>query len=121
MLEAATGREIDTISIPNGAVDKRVKQIAAEVGYRLVFTSEVHSNTRQAGPLEIGRAAVRTSTSPQQILQFAQGEYRRESWRRLMLGLPKTILGPGRYRRLRARLLGEQGGQLEMADLVVGR
>lgn len=121
VLEEITGREIDTISIPNGAVDKRVKQIAAEVGYRLVFTSEVHSNTRQTGALEIGRAAVRTNTQTQQILQFAQGEYGRESWRRLVLGLPKTILGPGRYRRLRARLLGEQGGQLEMADLVVGR
>lgn len=121
VLEEITGREIDTISIPNGAVDRRVKQIAAEEGYRLVFTSEVHSNTRQTGALEIGRAAVRTSTSTQQILQFAQGEYGRESWRRLVLELPKSILGPGRYRRLRARLLGEQGGQLEMADLVAGQ
>jgi peptidoglycan/xylan/chitin deacetylase (PgdA/CDA1 family) len=121
VLEEITGHEIDTISIPNGAVDRRVTQIATEVGYRLVFTSEVHSNSRQSGPLEIGRAAVRTNTQTQQILQFAHGEYGRESLRRLVLGLPKAILGPGRYRRLRARLLGEQGGQLEMADLVAGR
>ena len=121
VLEEITGREIDTISIPNGAVDRRVTQIASEVGYRLVFTSEVHSNTRHSGPLEIGRAAVRTNSTTQQILHFARGEYGRESLRRLVLGLPKAILGPGRYRRLRARLLGEQGGQLEMTDLVAGR
>src|SRR5262249_3634376 len=61
-LEDVAGHEIDALSIPGGALDERVRRIAAEVGYRFLFTSSVHANTPETGPMHIGRVAVKQST-----------------------------------------------------------
>src|SRR2546428_13678435 len=49
-LEDLTGYGVDALSIPSGAVDQRVRRIAAECGYRLVFDSEVRVNCRGDSP-----------------------------------------------------------------------
>ena len=116
-LEQLTGRPIDTVAIPNGAVDNRVRRIAQELGYTLVFTSEVHINSRWSGPVHIGRSAIRWTTRPDEVRQFAEGELGLEPFRRMVLSLPKRILGPVRYRRLRAWWMGEKTTQREMKDL----
>jgi peptidoglycan/xylan/chitin deacetylase (PgdA/CDA1 family) len=118
VLEEITGREIDTISIPNGAVDDRVTRIAQDAGYRLIYTSNVHANTLRTGPLDIGRIAIRDTTRVANLASALDGAgLSGHSFRRQLLSLPKTILGPKRYRRLRGWFIGERPGQLEMTDL----
>ncbi len=116
-LEQLTGRPIDTVAIPNGAVDSRVRRIAQELGYALVFTSEVHLNSRWSGPVHIGRAAIRSTSRPDDVRQFAEGNFGFDPFRRMVLSLPKRILGPTRYRQLRAWWIGETSAQKEMRDL----
>ena len=120
-LEQLTGRPIDTVAIPNGAVDNRVRRIAQELGYALVFTSEVHINSRWSGPVHIGRSAIRSTTPPDEVRQFAEGNFGFDPVRRMMLSLPKRILGPQRYRSLRAWWMGETSTQREMKDLSPAR
>ena len=120
-LEQLTGRPIDTVAIPNGAVDNRVRRIAQELGYALIFTSEVHINSRWSGPVHIGRAAIRSTTRPDDVRQFAEGHFGLDPFRRMVLSLPKRILGPQRYRSLRAWWMGEKSTQREMKDLSPAR
>jgi peptidoglycan/xylan/chitin deacetylase (PgdA/CDA1 family) len=117
-LEDILGGEVDSVSIPNGAVDGRVRRIAAEVGYRLVFTSSAHANSRRHGPLHVGRIAVRGSTTAREVESFARGHFGRERIRQQLLSLPKRLLGSRNYRTLRRTLLGEARHQSEMHDLV---
>lgn len=116
-LEDILGTAVDSVSIPNGAVDRRVRQIAAEVGYRLLFTSEARGNSVRHGPRAIGRIAIRRTTSAADVAAFAQGRFGPERWRQQLLSLPKRMLGPRPYRALRRRLLGETRQQSEMHDL----
>lgn len=116
-LERLSGRAITTVAIPNGAVDARVRSIALEQGYTLIFTSELHVNSRWTGPTHIGRAAIRSSTASLLATELAEGDFGMEPIRRMVLSLPKRILGPQRYRRMRAWLMGEKSSQKEMHDL----
>ncbi len=111
-LEDVLGYAIDSLSIPSGAIDERVKWIAAEEGYRFCFTSEIRRNRREDGPMNIGRVAIKEATPRQAIGKYVRQELARERTRRWMLSIPKGILGLRRYERLRRRLLGEEPGQL---------
>lgn len=118
VLEDITGRAVDTISIPNGAIDARVRRIAVEADYRLIYTSDVHANGPQTGPLAIGRIAIRDTTTAAHLENAVSGTgLSSQSLRRSLLNIPKTLLGPRRYRRLRGWLIGERSDQLEMTDL----
>ncbi|MFO1094113.1 MAG: polysaccharide deacetylase family protein [Planctomycetaceae bacterium] len=116
-LEDIVGYEVDSVSIPNGASDARVIRIAADCGYRFIHTSDVHRNTRGCGPLAIGRIAIRDTTTNAAIARYACGDLRNGQWRSRLLALPKHILGPARYRRLRESLLGQRHDENEMCDL----
>ena len=118
VLEQITGGPIDAVSIPNGAVDARVRRIAREVGYRFVFTSHVQRNTRIRGPLQIARVAVRDGMTAENLVRFAAGGFARQRLRQHVLSLPKWLLGPARYRHLRAALLAEHDSDRDMADLI---
>lgn len=117
-LEDIVGYEVDSVSIPNGAGDARVIRIAADCGYRFIHTSDVHRNTGARGPLAIGRIAIRDTTTNAAIARYACGDLRNGQWRSRLLALPKHILGPARYRRLRESLLGQRHDENEMCDLV---
>lgn len=117
-LEDLLGREVDTISIPNGALDDRVRRIAADVGYRFLFTSEIHANSAATGRRNIGRVAVRHDTSRETIRRWSSGELGAAGQRRAALAWPKRLLGPARYRRLRAWALGERTSHNDMQALV---
>lgn len=108
ILEDILSREVDSISIPNGAVDARVRRIAAECGYRLVFDSDVRLNRRGCNPLQIGRIAVRENTSLEIFRSYLRGQFSRERFRRAVLSAPKRLLGLNRYDRLRRRVMGEK-------------
>lgn len=116
-LEDILGRSVDTLSIPNGAIDSRVRRIAIEAGYGLIFTSSTHRNTRRSGPDNIGRVAIRSTTTADDVAAFAQGRFLQERCRQRLLSLPKQLLGPAGYRTLRRTLLGERPGEQDMAEL----
>ena len=117
VLEQITGRPVVSVSIPNGAVDHRVRRIARATGYRYVFTSEIRRNTPARGPMRIGRVAIRESMSTDEILRFAAGNFFRQRMRQQMLSAPKRLLGPKRYRQLRGAILGADAAHREMTDL----
>ncbi len=108
MLEDLLSREVDSISIPNGAVDARVRRIAAECGYRFLFDSEVHLNRRGGDPFQIGRISIRENTSLEIFRSYLRGQFSRERFRRAVLSAPKRLLGLNRYDRLRRRVMGEK-------------
>ena len=110
-LEDAVGYAVDTLSIPSGAVDARVRRIAAECGYAYVFDSEVRVNRPGESPLAIGRVAVMSGTSPAAFDRYLHHRVTRERLRRAALQAPKRVLGLRRYERLRRWLLGERRGQ----------
>jgi peptidoglycan/xylan/chitin deacetylase (PgdA/CDA1 family) len=111
LLEDLAGHEVEAVSIPSGAVDRRVRRVAAECGYRFVFDSEVRVNRRGDSPSAIARVAVTRQTSPATFRRYVQGRMTAERLRRAVLSAPKRVLGLRRYERLRRRLLGEQHGQ----------
>ena len=111
MLEDLAGYEVDAVSIPSGAVDARVRRIAAECGYRFVFDSEVRVNRRGDSPAAIARVAVTRHTSLPTFRRYVEGRIARERLRRAVLSAPKRLLGLRRYEKLRRRLLGEKQGQ----------
>jgi peptidoglycan/xylan/chitin deacetylase (PgdA/CDA1 family) len=117
LLEDVLGQEVNSLSIPGGAIDHRVRRIAAESGYRLVFTSEVGPNRRATNPLDLGRVAIKQNTTMKDFHRFVQQRCQRERLRRCLLGIPKRVLGLERYQKLRRYILGEERDQDEMLDL----
>ncbi len=117
-LEDILGRPVDTMSAPNGSLDERVLQIAADCGYEFVFHSETLVNQGAPCPRAIGRIAVRSGTSPAEVERWCAGQIGSAGWKRRALGIPKQVLGPDRYRRLRRWALGEKRNEDDMAQLV---
>jgi peptidoglycan/xylan/chitin deacetylase (PgdA/CDA1 family) len=111
LLEDILGYEVDSISIPSGAVDVRVRRIAADCGYKFVFDSEVRVNRRGDSPLSIGRVAMMHDTPVHDLQRYVRQNIMRERVRRAILQGPKRLLGLRRYEKLRRRLLGEKPGQ----------
>lgn len=116
-LEDLLGTEVDTLSIPGGAIDDRVLRIARESGYRFVFTSNVHLNNARTLSDSIGRVAIRSTTTNAKIRRWVQGRLGRERLRDLTLRTSRRLLGWSRYNRIRRCLLGEARCQNEMVDL----
>jgi peptidoglycan/xylan/chitin deacetylase (PgdA/CDA1 family) len=120
-LEDVVGYEVDALSIPGGAVDERVRHIAADVGYRFLFTSEIYANTRSVGPMRIARIAIKANTTMDDFRRYVQHNVGWEQWRRRLLSIPKRALGLRGYERLRRWLLGEVQDQYDMVDLAARR
>lgn len=117
ILEDLLGTEVDTLSIPGGATDDRVLRIARKSGYRFVFTSDVHLNSAETLKSSIGRVAVRSTSTDDDIRRWASGRLGRDRLRNLTLRMSRRLLGESRYGRIRRCLLGEDRGQDEMIDL----
>lgn len=111
LLEDLVGYQIDSLSIPSGAVDQRVRRIAAECGYRFLFDSEIRINRRGASPLAIGRVPLMQSTSMAAFSRYVRQRVVREQVCRSVLRAPKRVLGLKRYEMIRRQLLGEKQGQ----------
>lgn len=116
-LEDVLGTRVDALSIPGGAIDDRVSSIAVDVGYEYIFTSSVHRNTHGQGAHNIGRVAIRDTTTLSDVRRYVEHNIRREQWRRGLLSVPKRMLGAERYAAFRRRLLGETSDQHEMLDI----
>jgi peptidoglycan/xylan/chitin deacetylase (PgdA/CDA1 family) len=119
-LEDLLSREVRSISIPNGSIDDRVARIAREAGYQHIFGSDVRINDTTDRDSIIGRVAVKWDTPTETVRRWLHGNIASAGWRRNVLSLPKRVLGPARYRRLRAWALGERRGHDEMNALTRG-
>ena len=111
ILEDLVGYEVDVLSIPSGAVDGRVRHVAAECGYRLLFDSEVRVNRRGQNPLKAGRIAIMEHTTLSSFRRYVRQRVGRERLRRTLLHAPKKILGLRQYEAIRRHLLGEKCSQ----------
>lgn len=110
-LEDLLGRPVTALSVPGGATDRRVLDIAAAVGYEHVFTSALGINPTANGRCGIARIGVRQNTSPTALRRWLTGDLRREGARAALLAVPKRVLGMRTYSRLRRLLLGEAIGR----------
>jgi peptidoglycan/xylan/chitin deacetylase (PgdA/CDA1 family) len=117
-LQDITGTSIDTVSIPNGAIDGRVRQIALDVGYQFVFTSEVGVNFDRFDLAAIRRVAIHRNTSLSSFRSIVAGDLGNARRRQQLLSIPKRVLGSARYRALRKWALGETSDQGDMSALV---
>lgn len=107
ILEDRLEESINTVSIPNGAVSDTVRAIARDVGYSYVFNSEIQLNTRETSPFNLGRIAIYSGTSGDDIERWLHGRIGGAAWKRTFLQALKFLLGPRRYRLFRSRWLGE--------------
>ncbi|HID24236.1 MAG TPA: polysaccharide deacetylase family protein, partial [Planctomycetaceae bacterium] len=117
MLEDIVGSEVTALSVPGGAADERVIRVAEECGYRYVFTSRVVVNTPKTGPYDIGRLAVKRSTSMARFERWLAGNLWTERMRTRLLRMIGRAVGQNSYAMIRRRLLRERPGQREMIDL----
>src|SRR6266581_1952066 len=110
-LEDLLGRPVTCLSVPGGATDGRVLDIAAAAGYEHVFTSALGVNPTADGRRGIARIGVRQDTNPTVLRRWLTGDLRREGARAALLAVPKRLRGMRTYSRLRRLLLGEAIGR----------
>lgn len=78
-LEDALGQEVSWISYPHGAVDRRVRAMAEEVGYQYGFTSFFSSS--EADPLMLPRLPVLNGDGLRMIEQKIHGDWDWFAWK----------------------------------------
>ena len=110
-LEDLLGRPVACLSLPGGAISRRVVEIAEEAGYTSLFTSAIGTNPTAAGYRGIARIGVRRGTDPTTLQRWVCGDLRREQVRAALLGVPKRLLGARAYSKVRRVLLGEAVGR----------
>jgi peptidoglycan/xylan/chitin deacetylase (PgdA/CDA1 family) len=110
-LEDILGVEVDTLSVPTGYYGERIGRIAAELGFRHLFTSEPWVRPRRLrDALVYGRFAVISTTSSAHVAELCRLS-RRAMWRDAgswyARKVAKTALGD-RYAALRRTLLARR-------------
>lgn len=110
-LEDLLDRPVRWLSIPGGAVNRRVIQIAEAAGYDHIFTSALGMNPTHLGRRSIARAGVKRATDLASLERWLAGDLRRERARDAILALPKRLLGMRMYSKVRRVLLGEATGR----------
>jgi len=119
VLEDLVGYEVTSLSIPGGALNSRVLELAGKTGYRFVYSSQVRRNTRRSGPLNIGRVAVKRTTTMRQFRSYLAHRLWKDQLRRHVLQISKSVLGRA-YRPIRGWLLGVNSEHADMVDLTDG-
>jgi peptidoglycan/xylan/chitin deacetylase (PgdA/CDA1 family) len=107
-LEHVLGRAVTAASVPGGYFSRAVADVAAECGFRVLFTSEPTSKTSSAdGCAVIGRYTIRRGHAPDMAQRFVMAS----PWTRCgawmgwnAKAIVKPLLGPS-YARIADRLL----------------
>jgi CheY-like chemotaxis protein len=111
VLEDVLGAPVTVLSVPTGFYTSRVGRIAAEAGYRHLFTSEPRVRPRSlSGALVYGRFSVLASTPAarvEQLCRFSRGALWREGAKWYAKRVPKILLR-GHYERVRRFVLARQ-------------
>jgi peptidoglycan/xylan/chitin deacetylase (PgdA/CDA1 family) len=105
-LEDALGRRVRHFACPGGRCNARVVKAVREAGYDSLATSHVGVNGPDADAFRLTRIAVQRPTALDEFARVCRGDgiaVRRV--RELALGAAKTLLGNGRYDRVRRALL----------------
>lgn len=112
ILQDVLGEPVTTASVPNGLVNRRVYEEAADAGYRVLYLSKPTTRPFNAGGLtQIGRFPVRAAQDDRFLYRLVAGEKlprRVEYARWFALGTGKRALGPG-YHAMRQVLMSVQG------------
>ncbi len=80
-LEDLTGRPVDSISYPHGAVDRRVRDAAAVAGYRIGACSRFDINDAARDPLLLCRTDIHGNDSVRVFEQKLRGDWDWYRWR----------------------------------------
>jgi peptidoglycan/xylan/chitin deacetylase (PgdA/CDA1 family) len=107
VLEEKLGHKVDSLSIPQGFSNRGIIEIARMCGYDHIFTS-------QPGLYAVGSGATvprlsiynrTTDSSFRRLVRRNPYEIGRQQTRKLVLGLPKRLLGAQNYHRVRQHVL----------------
>lgn len=80
-LEDATGRPVDSISYPHGAVDRRVRDAAAAAGYTIGACSRFDINDAARDPLLLCRTDIHGNDTVRVFEQKLRGDWDWYKWR----------------------------------------
>ena len=80
-LEDVTGREINSLSYPHGAANKRVRDAAENAGYKLGACSRFDINRRSCDPLMLSRTDILGIDSIRVFNQKLRGDWDWYQWR----------------------------------------
>ncbi len=105
-LEQITGKAVEHFSCPGGDYDARIIQVAKASGYRSMATSGPRANSHSSDPFTLGRVPIKRGLKPASFQKLCRG---RTLWKlNLQVGVQagaRSLLGDGRYYRLRAAIL----------------
>ena len=108
ILEDVLAAPVTVLSVPNGFYSARVGRVAAEAGYRHIFTSQPWLRPRPlAGALAYGRFAVLAATPAARVeglCRYSRRAVATEAAKWYARSVPKRLLGR-HYRRMRQVLL----------------
>lgn len=109
-LESVLGEEVPAVALPGGRTHPRLRELAAQSGYRYLFTSRIALATGSDDPLDLPRVPI-THTQPEAYLErlLANDDtaLRRAARNARLRGLAKQIMGNRLYDRLRGALIGK--------------
>lgn len=110
-LEQLIGRSVDHFSCPGGRWSRRAAEVAREAGYRSVAASRPGANSRATDRFRLARVPVMRGTT---IAEFdrlcrSQGLLARRA-RAAVLAAARGVIGHSTYERVRAAILGTNGG-----------
>lgn len=80
-LQDLLGREVDTISYPHGSVDRRVRDNAEQIGYRIGSTSRFDVNRPERDPLLLCRSMIAADDDLAILEQKLKGDWDWNRWR----------------------------------------
>ena len=97
---------VSVLSFPHGSYDRRVLEIARQVGYRYLFSSDVSRTYRSSfleNPAVLGRLAVTYKVDARQLnswVEFNNAELLAAQWRKRAKHRLRKIIGMKNYSRL---------------------
>ena len=105
-LEDLLGRRVRHFACPGGRCNGRVVAAVRAAGYESLATSISGLNPPRANPFQLRRLDVQRNTSLESFVRLCRGQGITERRvRELVLGTAKSVLGNGRYDRVRRALL----------------
>jgi peptidoglycan/xylan/chitin deacetylase (PgdA/CDA1 family) len=103
IIEQQLGKSVNYLSLPFGSGNKRVFEIAGEIGYRAVFTSSLYDIDLNQKPAKIGRIAIKDRYNQdafQNIIVKGSKIYYKMKISSSIKDMLKKIVGINNYRRV---------------------
>jgi peptidoglycan/xylan/chitin deacetylase (PgdA/CDA1 family) len=110
-LEAALGRPVTQFSIPGGAYDRRVVEIARRAGYQTVMNSVEGYNDESAAPFLLRRFTPRAYSGVSMLTEICEHPTRttaRLALKRTALRVARSVMGGGGYDQVRRLIISRR-------------